>query len=95
MNDNELIRREKEDRYLKLLGKKKLYRFMAMLGLLVIVGLLIATFVSAVMASKYFMPFLVLTIVVSVLIYAALWLGRVFFKIGEVDQLKKELENLK
>ncbi len=66
-----------EDKYIKKVSGNKLFRVMAWIALIIIVGLLIATFVTGITGSKYFMGFLVLSIIVPAFIYVVLWIGRV------------------
>lgn len=80
----------KQDEYLSSLGKNKFYRVLAWLCLIIIAALIIATFVAGITGSKYFMGFLVLTLIVPFLMYIMLWIGRVLAGSG-VD--KKEVDN--
>lgn len=68
-----------QDKYLKRVSSNKLFRVMAWLAIILIVGLIIATFITGITGSKYFMGFLVLTIIVPVFIYVVLWIGRILF----------------
>ena len=69
-----------EDKYIKKVSSNKFFRVMAWVALIVIVGLVIATFVAGVTGSEYFMGFLVLSIIVPVFVYVVLWIGRLLFK---------------
>ncbi|MBE5932800.1 MAG: hypothetical protein E7263_05190 [Lachnospiraceae bacterium] len=68
-----------EDKYIKKVSSNKFFRVMAWVALIVIVGLVIATFVAGVTGSEYFMGFLVLSIIVPVFVYVVLWIGRLLF----------------
>ena len=68
-----------EDKYIKRISSNKLFRFMAWVGIVVIVGLVIATMVTGITGSKYFLGFLVLSMIAPVFVYAVLTIGRVLF----------------
>ena len=65
--------------YEKVVGKKPQFRVMAWIGIIIIIGLIVATFITGITGSPYFMGCLVLTIVVPVLIYVILWIGRILY----------------
>lgn len=54
-----------------------LFRIMAVICLVILAVLIIATFVTGITGSKYFMGCLVLLIIVPGLMYVFLWIGRV------------------
>lgn len=68
-----------EDKYIKRISSNKLFRFMAWVGIVVIVGLVIATMVTGITGSKYFLGFLALSMIAPVFVYAVLTIGRVLF----------------
>ncbi len=74
-----------EDKYIKRVSGNKLFRIMAIIALVIIVGLVIATFISGITGSKYFMGFLILSIIVPGFIYVVLWIGKVFFNQTQVE----------
>lgn len=80
-----------DDKYLSGLSKKKSASVMAWIGIIVIIGLVIATLVAGITGSKYFMGCLWLCIIVPILIYVFLWIGKVLFSLNSSD----ELENTK
>ena len=57
--------------------RRPVLRVMAWVGLGVIFALNVLVIVTGVTGSKYFMPSLALMIIVPILIYVALWLGKV------------------
>lgn len=67
------------DKYLREVSKRPLFRVIAILCVLLILGLIIATLVTGITGSEYFMGFLALTIIVPVFIYVVLWIGRVLY----------------
>ncbi|MGN0151193.1 MAG: hypothetical protein ACI39Q_01860 [Wujia sp.] len=68
----------KNDEYLSTLSRKKGYRILAWICIIIIVGLIIATLITGITGSPYFMGCLLLCIIVPIFFYVALWLGRVF-----------------
>ena len=78
--------RQENIEYLSMLSKRKLSRIIAWICLIIIAGLIIATFVTGIMGSKLFMPFLALTIAVPFLMYIALWFGKILNGSGNKDQ---------
>ena len=78
------------DKYLANLSKNKLFRVMAWIGLIVILGLIIATLVTGVMGSKYFLGFLVLTILAPVFMYIFLFFGRVLYNLTQSNEEEVE-----
>lgn len=71
-----------DDQYLSALSKNKMYRVMSWICIFVIVGLIVATVVTGIMGSPYFMGCLLLMILVPLLFYVVLWIGRLLFKYG-------------
>lgn len=57
--------------------KRPLMRAAAWICLAVIAALIVLVFVTGITGSRYFLPSLALMIVVPVLLYVILWLGRV------------------
>ena len=76
------------DKYLSGLSKKKSARIMAWIGIIIIVGLVIATLITGITGSKYFMGCLWLCIIVPILIYVFLWIGKVLFSLNSNDELE-------
>ncbi len=72
-----------EIEYLSKLSKKKLSRVIAWICIVIIIALIIATFVTGIMGSRLFLPFLALTITVPFFMYIALWLGKILNRVGE------------
>lgn len=72
-----------EDKYIKKVSSNKLFRVMAWISLVIILGLIIATFVTGITGSKHFMGFLVLSIIFPVFVYVVLWIGRVLHNAAE------------
>lgn len=73
---NEMLNNNDEE-YLSKVSKIKGIRVFAWIALIAIFGLLIATIYHAIIGSEHFIKFLFLTIMVSVLCYVFLWLGKV------------------
>ncbi|MBQ9278767.1 MAG: hypothetical protein IJ224_09075 [Lachnospiraceae bacterium] len=78
--------REENVEYLSRLSKKKLSRVIAWICLIIIAALIVATFITGIMGSKLFMPFLALTITIPLLMYVALWIGKVLSSAGKDDE---------
>ncbi len=68
---------EKHETYEQTIRKRPVMKAMAWVGIVIIIGLIIATLVTGIMGSTLFMPFLALTILVPILIYVILWVGKV------------------
>ncbi len=75
-----------QDKYIKRVSGNKLFRAMAVVALIIIVGLIIATFITGITGSKYFMGFLILSIIVPALIYVMLWIGRILYNSSPNNQ---------
>ncbi len=76
-------KKTEEIEYLSKLSKKRFSRVIAWICIIIIFALIIATFVTGIMGSKLFLPFLALTITVPFFMYIALWLGKVLNRMGE------------
>lgn len=61
----------------KTVGRRPVFRVMAWVGVVVIVGLIAATFITGITGSPYFMACLALTMAVPFLIYIIIWLGKI------------------
>lgn len=72
-----------EDKYIKKVSSNKFFRFMAWVALFVIVALIIATFVTGITGSKYFMGFLVLSIIFPAFVYVVLLVGKILHNSAE------------
>lgn len=85
-----------EDKYIKRLSSNKLFRFMAWVGIVVIVGLVIATVITGLTGSDYFLAFLILSMIATFFVYAVLIIGRVLFNAthdsDNKDDTSKETE---
>lgn len=79
-----------QDKYIKRVSSNKLFRIMAWFAIILIVGLIMATFITGITGNKYFMGFLVLTIIVPVFIYVVLWIGRILFDSANETEAKVE-----
>lgn len=81
-----------DDQYLQSLSKRKFNRVMSWICIVTIVALIIATCVTGIMGSKYFMGFLVLMIMVPIIFYVILWVGRLLFNYGgkEIEFVEQE-----
>ena len=69
---------KKQDNYIKKLQGKLIFRIMAVVCLVIIAALIVAVVVTGVTGSEYFLGCLVLLMVVPVLFYVCLWIGRIF-----------------
>lgn len=76
-------KKTEEIEYLSKLSKKRFSRVIAWICIVIILTLIIATFVTGIMGSKLFLPFLALTITVPFFMYIALWLGKVLSRVGD------------
>ncbi len=75
-----------QDKYIKRISGNKLFRAMAWVALIVIIGLIIATFITGITGSKYFMGCLVLSIIVPVFAYVVIWVGRLLYDSANKDE---------
>lgn len=76
-------KKTEEIEYLSKLSKKRFSRVIAWICIVIILALIIATFVTGIIGSKLFLPFLALTITVPFFMYIALWLGKVLSRVGD------------
>lgn len=81
-----------EDKYISKISKKPLFRGIAWLGLIIIALLVVATLITGVTGSKYFIGCLFLCIVVPVFMYVILWIGKVLNSMNEPDS-EDQVEN--
>lgn len=79
----------KEDQYLSALSKKKGYRIGAWICLVIIAALVVATLVTGIMGSPYFLGCLFLCIFVPIFMYVVLWLGKVLSSLHSGDEKKE------
>jgi len=79
-----------EDKYIKRVSGNKMFRIMAIIALVIIIGLVIATFITGITGSKYFMGFMILSIIVPAFVYVVLWIGKVFFNQAQDDKTNGE-----
>lgn len=79
-----------EDKYIKRVSSNKMFRIMAIIALVIIIGLVIATFITGITGSKYFMGFMILSIIVPAFVYVVLWIGKVFFNQAQDDKTNGE-----
>lgn len=63
-----------------------------MICLIIIIVIVIATFVTGIMGSRYFYGCLFMCIVVPLMMYVALWIGKVLHSIYE-DKASENMEN--
>lgn len=68
---------KKTETYEQSIRRRPVLRVMAWIGLALIFALIVLVIVTGVTGSEYFMPSLALMIVVPILQYVVLWLGRV------------------
>lgn len=71
----------RNEKYLSTLSKKKGYRVLAWVCLVVVAALVIATLITGITGSSYFLGCLFLCIVVPIFMYLWLWLGKVLASI--------------
>ena len=67
----------KQNEYLGILGRRKLFRVLAWICLVIIAVLIIATLITGITGSKYFVPCLVLCMILPFMMYIILWIGKV------------------
>ncbi len=67
---------EQDTRFYEKLRKKPILRVMAVISVVLIIAMIVAVIVTGIMGSKYFMGCIYLMMVMPVLIYAFLWIGR-------------------
>lgn len=79
-NDTEKTNSDNEDlEYLSYLRKCKGSRIVAWICLVIIAAVIIATIITGVTGSKYFAGCLFLCIIVPILMYVILWVGKLLF----------------
>ena len=76
MQKDEKEKEELNESFTSKLSKKLIWRVMAWICLIIIIGLIIATIVSGIKGSKLFLPFLILTIIIPGFMYIVLWIGK-------------------
>ncbi len=84
-----------EDKYLSKVAKLPFARVFAWIGIIVIVALVIATFITGITGSKYFLGMLVVTMIVPFLMYIVLWIGRVLSNDDDNKPSQAEEDQLK
>ncbi len=75
----------------KRISSMKFARPMALFGVILIVILVIATFITGITGSKYFYPCLFLSMIVPFLMYVMLWIAKLLFN-SSMDRELKESE---
>lgn len=68
---------KKTETYEQSIRRRPVLRVMAWIGLALIFALIVLVIVTGLTGSEYFMPSLALMIIVPILLYVVLWLGRV------------------
>lgn len=68
---------EKKETYEQSIRRRPVLRVMAWVGLAIIASLIVLVVVTGITGSKYFLPCLALMIIVPILIYVILWIGKV------------------
>ena len=66
----------KEDKYIKKVASKPLFRVMAWICLVIILILIIFTSITGITGSKYFVGCLCLCMIIPFLMYVFLWIGK-------------------
>ena len=79
IRDNQLgeAKNEETESYEASIRRRPLMRVAAWICLGVLAALIVLVFVTGITGSRYFLPSLALMIVVPVLLYVVLWLGKV------------------
>ena len=83
MNDMEkkpIDENELQAEYNRQLSARPVFRVFAWIGLAIIIGMVILTFIAGVTGSEYFLGCLVLSILVSILVYVILWIGKLLYR---------------
>ncbi len=70
----------------------KLSRVLAWIGLVIIAVIIVATAVTGIMGSKYFYGCLFMCIVVPLLMYVFLWIGKVLRLLHHDDTFHKNIQ---
>lgn len=68
---------EKKETYEQSIRRRPILRVMAWVGLAIIASLIVLAVVTGITGSKYFLPCLALMMIVPILIYVILWIGKV------------------
>lgn len=69
--------------YLSAIRRKKGSRIIAWICIIIIMVLIVATFIAGITGSKYFAGCLFLCILVPLLMYVFVWVGKILFKIKD------------
>lgn len=75
--------KDSELEYLSALRRKKGSRIIAWICIIIIMVLIVATFIAGITGSKYFAGCLFLCIIVPLLMYVFVWVGKLLFKIKD------------
>ena len=75
IDENEL-----QAEYNRQLSARPVLRVFAWIGLIIIIAMVILTFIAGVTGSEYFLGCLVLSILVSILVYVMLWIGKLLYR---------------
>lgn len=79
-NDMKKINNDNKDlEYLASLRKRKGSRIVAWICLVIIAAVIIATIITGVTGSRYFAGCLFLCIIIPILMYVFLWIGKILF----------------
>lgn len=73
----------------KRISSMKFARPLALIGVILIICLLIATFITGITGSKYFYPCLFLSMIVPFLMYVMLWIAKLLFNSSMDRQLRE------
>ncbi|MBR4514425.1 MAG: hypothetical protein IKO61_06020 [Lachnospiraceae bacterium] len=84
---------KKQDNYIKKLQGKLVFRIMAVVCLVIIAALVVAVIITGVTGSQYFLGCLVLMMIVPVLFYLMLWIGRLLSNLYD-EKLEKAAKML-
>lgn len=68
---------KKTESYEESIRRRPVLRVMAWVGIVLIIALIGLVIVTGVTGSRYFLPSLALLMIVPILIYVVLWLGKV------------------
>lgn len=79
-----------DDKFLSQLSNSKLARAIAWICVFIIIGLIIATLITGITGSPYFLGCLALCITVPILIYVMLWMGKVLHNLGARNVQKEQ-----
>ena len=82
-----------KDKYLTGLSHKKLFRVMAWICIVIILVLFIATVITGILGSKFFLPCLALMIIIPFFMYIAIWIGRVLYGMNPESKTVFDDEN--